>query len=274
MHDELKCLPASELGFPRSQRVFTLKGTLPPEPRLAVVGSRAAFRSDRPGVDLVVERAGALGFSFVSGGALGVDAWMHESALDQGHPQLAVLPCAPSGCYPPAHYALFRAIAAAKGSGLLYSLPKGQSPVREAFVARNEIVVRAAQAVVVVQCQPRSGSMWTARRALACKRPVAVFEGSPGAAWLLSQGARNLGKVGEAGQARRIAAWLRSEPCPVRAHWPVHLGALRRRLTATADTGLGVDDFQDPLKAAIELGEALALGLVVETCPGRYVVAR
>lgn len=271
MNHDLTHLPASQLGFPRSERTYVLRGTLPPEPRLAVVGSRAAFRSDRPGVDLLVAQAAELGFSLVSGGALGVDAWMHEAALEQQQPQLAVLPCAPSSCYPPAHAALFGRIASAKGSGLLYSLCAARPQSRALFVARNEIVVRAAKAVVVVQCQIRSGSMWTARRALACKRPLAVFEGSPGTTWLLGQGARNLGRVGQRDQPQRIRAWLAAEPCPAKKDWPRHLGELRRGLLESST--LSVDDFPDPLNAAIQLGEALALGLVVEVSPGRYVAA-
>lgn len=238
-----------------------------------MVGSRAAWTRDKPGVYRLVELAAKERMTLVSGGALGVDGWMHQAALEQGVPQLAVLPCARDSMYPPDHAHLFESIAASGNSGVLFSLEPGWPSMRHQFVARNEIVVRLANALVVVQCQPRSGSTWTARRALALGRRLGVFEGSPGVGALLEAGAVSLGGAQDSDLADRITAWLRGEPfSPRGAAWPVHLADLRREFGRTGGKARSIEDFHQPLLAAAQLGEALALGLVREVAPGRYVV--
>lgn len=268
-------IEACILGFPRKKRSYELWGELPPGPRLAVVGSRAAWTRDKPGVQKLVELAAKEGMTLVSGGALGVDGWMHQAALEQGVPQLAVLPCARDALYPPDHAMLFEGIAASGNSGVLFTVEVGQPWMRHQFVARNEIVVRVASAVVVVQCQLRSGSTWTARRALALQRRLGVFEGSPGVGALIEAGAASLGGHEDSDRPARITAWLRDEPLPCSgASWPAHLGDLRREFSENAEAARSIDDFRQPLLAAAQLGEAQALGLVREVGPGRYVVVR
>lgn len=261
---------AKSLGFPRSRRTYELEGVLPDPPRLAVVGSRAAMLRDRPGVERLVQLAGARGWSLVSGGALGVDAWMHRAALRLGLPQLAVLPCERGQDYPPDHAPLFRAIVESGRSGLLYALAQGREPARHVFIARNEIVLRCCDAVVVVHSRLRSGSLWTGQRALALERPTAVFRGSEGSDRLIVDGAVDLGSVGDSDLERALEAFLAGRPLLRSKAWPGQLAALEHRFKARPGSALGLEDFPEPLLAAAQLGEAAALGLIMEQAPGRY----
>lgn len=261
---------AKALGFPRSQAKFDLEGQLPGPPRLAVVGSRGALLRDREGVERVVEIAGEGGWSLVSGGALGVDGWMHRAALQRALPQLAVLPSAQGTYYPPAHAELFDAIAGTGNSGLLFALARGREPARHVFVARNEIVLRCASAVVVAHSRLRSGSLWTGQRALALSLPTAVFADSPGSDRLIAQGAVNLGPAKGADFAQRVRAFLAGQPIKLHPAWPEHLAELGNAFAQVPDRALGVEEFPDPLLAAAQLGEAAALGLVIELGPGQY----
>lgn len=263
---------AKTLGFPFSRRSFALKGQLPKAPRLAVVGSRAALTRDRPGVQRLVELAKQAGWSLVSGGALGVDGWMHQAALEQGAPQLAVLPCAWGESYPPAHAELFAQIAQAGHSGLLYALASGRAPARHVFIARNELVVRGCDALVVVQSRPRSGSLWTGKRALALKRPTAVFSGTVGSDRLIAAGAVDLGAAQGSSFDARVRAFLVGRPLSSSRAWPAHLRHLQRLFDAHPGEALGIEDCSEPLYAAAQLAEAAALGLITEFRPGAYKV--
>lgn len=263
-------MDAQELGFPKSRREYALDGVMPAAPRLAVVGSRGALTCDRPGVQALVELAGRAGWSLVSGGALGVDGWMHQAALDLSLPQLAVLPCALGECYPPAHAGLFQAMARSGHSGLLYALASGREPVRHVFIARNEIVLRCCEAVVVVQSRPRSGSLWTGRRALALRRSTAVFPGSAGSDRLIAQGAVDLGPPDCSSFGARVQAFLEGQPQPRNRDWPAHLQHLQACFAACPTRPLGIEEFPDPLLAAVQLAEAVALGLAIELGPGQY----
>lgn len=247
-----------------------MQGVLPDAPRLAVVGSRAALTLDRPGVARLVKLAGAAGWSLVSGGALGVDGWMHQAALDQGLAQLAVLPCALGTFYPPAHAALFRDIALSGHSGVLYSMDPAQEPARHVFIARNEIVLRCCSALVVVQSRPRSGSLWTAKRALALKIPTAVFSGSVGADRLIAGGAVDLGCSRRPKFDQAVQRFLAGKPLKRSKPWPSHLAHLQGVFESSPGAPLGVEAFPDPLLAAAQLVEAATLGLVVELGPGQY----
>lgn len=265
-------IEARALGFPKSSRRFLLWGSLPAPPRLAVVGSRAAFLADRPAVDQLVGVAREEGWTLISGGALGVDGWMHRAGLAQGVDQLAVLPCGPEELYPPRHRALFHEIARRPGSGVLFGLGEGRSVERHVFVARNEIVVRACSALMVVQSRRRSGSVWTGKRSLALARKTAVLDGSPGSDLLVGKGACSLGKARDPQLASRMRAWLGDRALPeCELAWPERFSGLAEGFERRPGESIGVDDFPEPLLAAAQLGEALALGLIRETQPGRFL---
>lgn len=273
-------LPAT-LGL-RARHSFHLAGELPPPPRLAVVGSRAAHRSFRDAVEPLVHAAGRCGWSVVSGGAVGIDGDAHAAALAAGVPQLAVIPCGPDRAYPPQHEPLLREIAAAARSGVLYVHPPGTVPTKGMFASRNAVMVALCDAVVVVEAAPRSGTMITAALAERRKCPRAVIAGSPGAALLVARGAHALPWEPTQPHSldRAIRAWLRAvsrgepPPAPESPRWPEHLEWLREALATAGPAGLMIETLASPRAALAALTEAEGLGLVVEIAAGRWVAAR
>lgn len=249
-----------------------LAGVCPPAPRLAVIGSRAARRDRLALLPAVAARAAAAGLALVSGGAVGIDAGAHRAALAAGLPQLAVLPCAADRPYPPQHAPLFREIAAAVGSGLLYCHLPGTAPAKGMFASRNAIVVELARAVLVVEAQARSGSHGTGRLALRRGRPVAAVLGSSGCAELIAGGARALPAEPSA-FASALSAWLAElagsdvTSGPI---WPPALAWLAEALERAGPRGICLDDLDRPFARLVDLLAAERLGLIVEAPPGRY----
>ncbi len=264
-----------------SGRDFHIAGCLPPAPRLAIVGSRAAHRRFRDAVIPLVLAASRWGLSVVSGGAVGIDRDSHEAALAAGVPQLAVLPCGPDRPYPPQHTPLFDRLATAPSSGVLFAHPPNTRPTRGMFASRNALVVALCEAVVVVEAAPRSGTMLTARLARRKGRSLAVIVGSAGAALLAANGAHGLPWDPTTPEASRgpIDAWMQSvvlggpEPEPEGLAWPEHLRWLSEALAAAGPAGLHVDALAQPRMALPALVDAEGRGLVVERAPGRYVAA-
>jgi DNA processing protein len=227
----------------------------------------------------LVAAAGEVGWSVVSGGALGIDAAAHQAALEHGVPQLAVLPCGSDNPYPPRNRPLFERIVAAPGSGVLYAQPRGRTPTRSMFASRNRIIVGMAAALVVVEAEPRSGSIGTGRLGLAMGTPSAVMAGSRGCAALAAAGATRFPADLEGASLRRATrAWLEAvvggrHVVPARPRWPQGSSWLHDRIEAAGARGLTVDDLPDRLAGIVALTEAETMGLVQEIAPGRYVLA-
>lgn len=266
----------------RGRHPFHLAGELPPPPRLAVVGSRAAHRSFRDAVEPLVHAAARRRWSIVSGGAVGIDGDAHAAALAAEVPQLAVVPCGPDRAYPPQHAPLFAQVATAACSGVLYAHPPDTTPTRGMFASRNAVMVALCDAVVVVEAAPRSGTMLTAAIARRRRVPQAVITGSSGAALMVAQGAHALPWEPARPEAlvRAAEAWLRAvargeaPPPAAAAEWPEHLQWLRAALASAGPVGLVLETLASPRKALGALTEAEALGLVVEVAAGRWVAAR
>jgi DNA processing protein len=267
MHPLTTC-PASALGLPGCH-TWPLAGVVPPAPRLAIVGSRAAQRRVLAAIPAIVAAVAARGLALVSGGARGVDRAVHLAALAIGAPQLAILPCSPDLPYPPEHRDLFAAIAAAPRSGVLFTLPAGVRSPRGVFASRNELVLAASTAVLVAQAQPRSGSWGTGRLALRRRQRSAALASSPGCADLIAGGACPIAFTDDVAEiAAAVDAWLSGQPA--RRAWPPELAWLRDAFDAAGPGGLGVDDLPDPRLACAALLAAELRGLVSESLPGRY----
>ncbi|TPV96702.1 MAG: hypothetical protein B7733_03425 [Myxococcales bacterium FL481] len=269
--------PAAALGLAGS-RVFDVAGCLPPAPRLAIVGSRAAHRRVRRLVPAMVAAAGGCGWSIVSGGALGIDGDAHRAALAHGVPQLAVLPCGRDRPYPPDHEMLFARLVREGGGGLLFAQPQGAAPSRSMFASRNTIVVGLARAVIVAQAAVRSGSFGTGRLALRQGKRVLVGAGSRGCATLMALGAERMPAATELADLQAaIEGWLEAvvddRPAPWTDAWPGHLQWLRPYFAERGSRGLTVDDLPDPLAGLCALTEAESRRLVEEVAPGRFVAA-
>ncbi len=150
-----------------------------PKRRVAVVGSR---RPDHGVVSALHRFCGELvraGAAIVSGGAEGVDQASHFGALDAGGETWAFLGSAlDQFCSGPQQQLAERFLS---GEGRLYSeFPPGVPAQKHTFPRRNRLISGAADAVLIARAAADSGSLYTARYAVAQGRPLFAW---PGDVW-------------------------------------------------------------------------------------------
>jgi DNA processing protein len=161
---------------------------------VAVVGSRNATpygvtMARQLGADLA-----SLGFTVVSGMALGIDAAAHEGALSSRGRTVAVLGSGLANLYPPQHLRLFERISAS--GAVLSEFPLQAEPEAHHFPIRNRIISGMSLGTVVVEASKNSGSLITARLAAEQNREVFAVPGSiqsfksMGTHTLIKQGAK------------------------------------------------------------------------------------
>ena len=102
--------------------------------------------------------------SIISGLALGADSEAHKAALAAGLHTVAVLGSGADdvSIHPRAHVGLAGEILRA-GGALVSEHPEGYKPRAHDFPERNRIVVGLADAVLIVEAGPQSGTLITAR---------------------------------------------------------------------------------------------------------------
>ncbi|MGW6687944.1 DNA-processing protein DprA [Streptomyces sp. NPDC054961] len=135
---------------------------------VSVVGARACTPYGAHMAQLLAAGLAERGWVVVSGAAYGIDGAAHRGALAAGGATAAVLACGVDVPYPRGHAGLLGRIAA---QGLvLGELPPGSHPTPSRFVLRNRVIAALTRGTVVVEAAHRSGSLVTARRALALGR--------------------------------------------------------------------------------------------------------
>ncbi|MBX9246602.1 DNA-protecting protein DprA, partial [Actinotalea ferrariae] len=164
------------------------------ERSVALIGARACTAYGEHVTAELAAGLGDAGVSVVSGGAYGVDAVAHRTAVVGGTPTVAFLAGGVDRPYPAGNARLLGAIA--DGAGACVSeVPPGAVPSRTRFLQRNRLIAAAAQATVVVEAAWRSGALSTAGHAAALLRPVGAVPGpvtsaaSAGCHRLLREGA-------------------------------------------------------------------------------------
>ena len=139
-------------------------------PKIAMVGSRAASWHGLQFAEQLAGQLAALGFVVVSGLARGIDAASHRGALAVGGKTIAVLGQGCDVVYPKQNQALYEQIVR---HGLLVSeYSDGTEPKPYHFPARNRIITGLCDALIVVEARTRSGSLISAKSALAQGREV------------------------------------------------------------------------------------------------------
>lgn len=147
--------------------------------RVGVVGSRRANQQQLNMAAEIVEGLCAEGAVIVSGGALGIDATAHRTALRCGGITLAVLPSGLAVPSPAGHAGLYADIAGGAG-GVLSSFADETPAALGQFHARNRVICHVIDALIVVCADTRSGSLHCARRAWALGVPVLATPWTPG----------------------------------------------------------------------------------------------
>lgn len=144
--------------------VLYVQGTLPPEPGVAVVGTRRPSRAGLAQARFFTEEIVLRGEAVISGLARGIDCAAHQRALELGGTTVAVLGSNLQAIYPAEHRHLAQAIAR---QGAVVSEFSSRCPtVPGNFPRRNRIIAGFARGVLVVQAGARSGALRTADWAL------------------------------------------------------------------------------------------------------------
>lgn len=140
-----------------------LKGQLPPLARaVACVGTRKPTHWGLVAAQRICSTLASEGCTLISGLAQGIDAIVHQAALDAGTPTVAVLPCSLDQISPRKHAALADAIVQ-KGGALLSEQPPGTRIQKSHFVRRNRLISGLARATLILQAASGSGTLHTAR---------------------------------------------------------------------------------------------------------------
>jgi DNA processing protein len=161
---------------------------------IAVVGSRNATAYGLEMTHQICIDLARLGFTVVSGMALGIDAAAHEGALSGSGRTVAVLGSGLDNIYPPQHRKLFDRIAA-RGA-VISEFPLQAEPEAHHFPIRNRVISGMSLGTVVVEATKNSGSLITARLAAEQNREVFAVPGSiqsfksMGTHTLIKQGAK------------------------------------------------------------------------------------
>lgn len=142
---------------------------------VALVGTRAVSRYGWEASRLLAGGLATHQWTVVSGGAVGVDTAVHESALDAGGQTVAVAACGIDISYPARNAQLFEKIAA---SGCAVSeFAPGTRPQRFRFLSRNRLVAAMTAGTVVVEAGFRSGALNTLNWAEALGRVAMAVPG-------------------------------------------------------------------------------------------------
>jgi DNA processing protein len=144
---------------------------------IAVIGSRKINYYGISAIETFVPQLVALGWTIVSGGAVGADAAAHKMAVDTGGRTIAVLGSGLLNPYPKSNARLFAEIIDSGGT-LLSPFPVTMAAMAGNFPARNRIIAGLSRGCLVVQASRQSGTRITAQYALEQGRELFAIPGS------------------------------------------------------------------------------------------------
>ena len=159
--------------------VLYCKGVMPDtesRPLIGVVGTRKATPYGLEAARSVSGQIAACGGIVVSGGADGIDSSAMKGALEQDGTVIAVLGCGVDVVYPRTNRRLF--MDAEEKGCLLSEYPPGTPPLHWQFPQRNRIISGMSNGVLVVEAPEKSGSLITAKQAIAADRDVYAVPGN------------------------------------------------------------------------------------------------
>ncbi len=178
-------VPFTDARYPRLLRE-TLRGPIAlyvagnadalNDPQVAVVGSRNPSAQGRGTAQQFCEYLAGRGLAIVSGLAVGIDSAAHRGALAAQGVTIAVLGSGADVLYPRSNRDL--ALEIRQQGALVSGFSLGTPPRRANFPQRNGLIAGLSLGTLVVEAARGSGSLITARRALAFGRAVFAVPGS------------------------------------------------------------------------------------------------
>jgi DNA processing protein len=164
------------------------------QPTLAMVGTRQPSTYGTNAATQLARDLATRGVVIVSGFARGIDSAAHRGALEAGGKTIAVLGTGLDVEYPWENRKLIETIR--ENGALVTEFTLGTPPVPHNFPFRNRIISGLSLGVMVVEAQPNSGSLITARLALEQNRELFAVPGnitsskSFGPNYLIKEGAK------------------------------------------------------------------------------------
>jgi DNA processing protein len=116
-----------------------------------------------------------IGYTIVSGGALGIDVIAHHSTLLAHGTTVCVQANGLDDFYPKSNKEVINRIC--ENGAVISEYPPGRTPNKSQFLDRNRIIAALAGGVVVVEAPRISGSLSTANHASKLSRMVMAFPG-------------------------------------------------------------------------------------------------
>lgn len=165
--------PAALRSISDPPAVLAIRGTLPAQRSVAVVGTRTPTRWGSEMASAIARDAVEAGLTVVSGLALGVDIAAHRAAVNAGGTTVAVLGSGLDVISPRQHLRDAEEIVSSGGCLVTEQSP-GITASARTLVARNRLQTALSLGTVVVQCGATSGTMSTAEYALKQGRQLAV----------------------------------------------------------------------------------------------------
>jgi DNA processing protein len=199
----LTVLTLADAAYPKALRaiedappVLYMKGDFieKDELAIAIVGTRRPSPYGTLIAEKLAKELGGLGFTIVSGLALGIDTSAHRGALAAGARTIAVLGGGFLNIYPQENRNLVEEIA--RSGAVVSEFSLKTLPDRWTFPRRNRIISGLTRGTIVVEAPPRSGALITAKCALEQGREVFAVPGpiteeaSKGTHQLIQQGAK------------------------------------------------------------------------------------
>lgn len=144
------------------------------EPVVAVVGKRDANERYLRIAQKMGEVLARKGYTVLNGLAIGCDTKALEGAISAQGKTVAVLPGGLDMIYPKSNKKLAEQIVESGGC-LISEYPCGMKPQKYTFVQRDRIQAMLSDKVIIVDAEPKSGTMHTAEYAMRLAKPLGCF---------------------------------------------------------------------------------------------------
>jgi DNA processing protein len=244
--------------------VLFVNGAIPLHRALtvAIVGTR---QPTRYGLDVAQRLAGQLsevGTTIVSGFALGIDAAAHRGAITGKGGTVAVLGCGLNVVYPRQNQSLIEPIT--ETGAIISEFSLDSEPLPFHFPLRNRIISGLSRGIVVIEADPRSGSLITAKWGIEHGREIFAVPGnitsdlSRGPHLLIKQGAKLVEQVDDILEefTRLFSLPPVSRPASMSSFSPVITKQLnepqKKVFDLLTETPLHIDEIASQLGATVE----------------------
>jgi DNA processing protein len=142
---------------------------------IALVGARQSTSYGEWVTTEIVSAAVEDQLAVISGGAYGIDAVAHRSALALNIPTIAIMAGGVDRLYPSGNTELLNRVMAQ--NAVISEQAPGSNPTKWRFLQRNRLIAAISNATIVVEAGKRSGAINTAHHASELQRPLGVVPG-------------------------------------------------------------------------------------------------